>query len=78
MDRNWADMGISAFDCYREYELSNITARSSMRGDNFLTDILPDLRIFANSRFCVAGLPDKRKVYEQCKHKDNILTVAFE
>jgi len=77
VDKNWADMGISAFDCYREYELGNITARSSMRGDNFITDLLPDLKLCGNSRFCVAGPPDHLAFYEKCKQSDEkILTVA--
>jgi ATP phosphoribosyltransferase len=77
IDRNWADIGVSAFDCYREYELSNVTAHNSMRGDNFIADILPDLRICPESRFCVAGFEAGRAFYEKCKHNDaKILTAA--
>jgi len=77
VDRNWADIGISAFDCYREYELSNITLNKSMRGDNFISDMLPDLKLCDNARFCVAGLPEKLEFYNKCKHSDEkILTVA--
>jgi len=77
IDKNWADMGISAFDCYREYELSNITAKNSMRGDNFMTDILPDLNLCGKSRFCVAGYPKDKAFYEKCGHsEEKVLTVA--
>ena len=77
VDKNWADMGISAFDCYREYELSNVTARNSMRGDNFITDLLPDLQLCTKSRFCVAGPADSLSFYNKCKSSDEkILTVA--
>ena len=77
VDRNWADIGISAFDCYREYELANITANKSMRGDNFISDMLPDLKLCEKSRFCVAGLPEKIEFYNKCKRSDEkILTVA--
>ena len=77
VDRNWADMGISGFDCYREYELSSISYMNSIRGDNFISDILPDLKLFPQSRFCVAGKPENRQFYEKCKHSDEkILTVA--
>ena len=77
VDKNWADMGISAFDCYREYELSHVTARNSMRGDNFIADILPDLRLCAASRFCVAGRPENQAFYQKCARSDEkILTVA--
>ena len=77
VDKNWADMGVSAFDCYREYELSNITMKFSMRGDNFISDMLPDLKLCNNSRFCVAGLPEKRSFYDKCKtSEDKIITVT--
>ena len=77
VDKNWADMGISAFDCYREYELSSVTSINSMRGDNFTTDILPDLGLCKNSRFCVAGRPEKKAFYEKCKVSDEkIIEVA--
>jgi len=77
VDRNWADIGISAFDCYREYELSSLAANNSMRGDNFLSDIFPDLGLCKNSRFCVAGFPEAKNFYEKCKQDANkILTVA--
>ena len=77
VDKNWADMGISAFDCYREYELSSINAINSMRGDNFTSDILPDLKLCEKSRFCVAGQRMKKAFYEKCKTSDEkILEVA--
>ena len=77
VDRNWADMGIAAFDCYREYELSSISANSSMRGDNFISDIFPDLRLCGKSRFCVAGRPGNLEFYNKCKKdSEKILTVA--
>ena len=77
VDKNWADIGISAFDCYREYELENATAKSSLRGDNFTSDILPDLQLCESSRFCVAGRPEGLDFYEKCKTSDDkILTVA--
>jgi len=79
VDKNWADMGISAFDCYREYELSSVSANAtnSMRGDNFISDILPDLKLCEKSRFCVAGQPKSRVFYEKCKSSDEkILEVA--
>lgn len=77
IDKNWADIGVSAFDCYREYELSSVTARHSLRGDNFLSDILPDLRLCSSSRFCVAGKPELMDFYEKCKVSDDkIITVA--
>jgi len=77
VDRNWADIGISAFDCYREYELSSISSNNSMRGDNFLSGMFPDLGLCGNSRFCVAGSPQNLDFYLKCK-KDSqkILTVA--
>ena len=77
VDRNWADIGISAFDCYREYELLNVTARSSLRGDNFVSDLLPDLKLCEQSRFCVAGHQANLEFYNKCKQSDEkILTVA--
>jgi len=77
VDRNWADMGISAFDCYREYELSSVDGGHTMRGDNFISTILPDLKLCGKSRFCVAGLPENQELYEKCKHSDEkVLTVA--
>ena len=77
VDKNWADMGISAFDCYREYELSSINTINSMRGDNFTSDILPDLKLCEGSRFCVAGQRKKKAFYEKCKVSDEkILEVA--
>ncbi|MDR0930698.1 MAG: ATP phosphoribosyltransferase [Clostridiales bacterium] len=77
VDKNWADIGISAFDCYREYELSNSTLRHSLRGDNFISNILPDLKLCEKSRFCVAGRPESREFYNLCKKSDEkILSVA--
>jgi ATP phosphoribosyltransferase len=77
VDKNWADVGVSAFDNYREYELSHVTAKSSMRGDNFMTDILPDLKLCENARFCVSGQPELKDFYEKCKTSDEkIITVA--
>ncbi|MCL1786495.1 MAG: ATP phosphoribosyltransferase [Defluviitaleaceae bacterium] len=77
VDRNWADMGISAFDCYREYELSSISQNNSMRGDNFISDVFGDLKLCGGSRFCVAGFPQKLDFYNQCKNDpQKILTVA--
>jgi ATP phosphoribosyltransferase len=77
IDRNWADIGISAFDCYREYELSNINDKQSMRGDNFISDLLPNLELCENSRFCVAGLPEKKDFYDKCKENhDKIMEIA--
>ena len=77
IDKNWADIGISAFDCYREYELANATAKQSLRGDNFISDLLPDLKLCEKSRFCIAGRPEGIEFYEQCKKNDEkILTVA--
>ena len=72
VDKNWADMGIAAFDCYREYELSsvNTNATNSMRGDNFVSDIFPDLKLCEKSRFCIAGRPESRAFYEKCKNSD--------
>lgn len=77
IDRNWADIGISAFDCYREYELGNVATNKSMRGDNFTTDILPDLHLCETSRFCVAGRTEGLAFYEKCKKSsEKILSVA--
>jgi len=77
VDKNWADVGVSAFDCYREYELSHITAENNMRGDNFISDFLPDLGLCQNSRYCVAGLPAGLDFYDKCKQsEDKILTIA--
>ena len=77
VDRNWADMGVSGFDCYREYELSNATTQNSLRGDNFSTDIFPDLKLCGNSRFCVAGKPETLNFYGKCKQSsEKILTAA--
>ena len=77
VDKNWADIGISAFDCYREYELAHATLQHSLRGDNFVSDLLPDLKLCEKSRFCVAGRPENREFYEKCKHSDEkILEVA--
>jgi ATP phosphoribosyltransferase len=77
IDRNWADIGIAAFDCYREYELSHISANNSMRGDNFVSDLLPDLKLCTQSRFCVAGLPENLGFYNRCKKSsEKILSAA--
>jgi len=77
VDRNWAELGLTAFDCYREYELSSLAGGQAMRGDNFITDMLPDLALCDQSRFCVAGLPMSKDFYEKCKESDEkILTVA--
>lgn len=77
VDKNWADIGISAFDCYREYELENATAKNSLRGDNFTSDILPDLKLCKESRFCIAGRPEGLAFYEKCKNNDEkIITIA--
>ena len=77
VDKNWADVGISAFDCYREYELSHATLQHSLRGDNFVSNLLPDLKLCEKSRFCVAGRPENKAFYEKCKHSDEkILEVA--
>ena len=77
VDRNWADMGISAFDCYREYELSSVLGGHAMRGDNFMSSLLPDLELCGESRFCVAGLPEVKPLYEKSKQSDEkVLTVA--
>ena len=77
VDRNWADIGVSAFDCYREYELSNISSNNSMRGENFLSDMFRDLGMCGNSRFCVAGFPENLNFYSKCKKdSEKILTAA--
>jgi len=77
VDRNWAEIGLTAFDCYREYELSSQVGGGAMRGDNFITDLLPDLALCGGSRFCVAGRPEAKYFYEKCKQSDEkILTVA--
>jgi len=77
VDRNWAELGLTAFDCYREYELSSVAGGMAMRGDNFITDLLPDLALCDKSRFCVAGTPAGRGFFEKCKKSDEkILTVA--
>ncbi len=77
IDRNWADIGIAASDCYREYELSHLNSRGAMRGDNFITDLLPDLKLCEKARFCVAGRPESKDFYFSCKKSDNkILTAA--
>jgi len=76
VDRNWAELGLTAFDCYREYELSSVLG-GSMRGDNFITDLMPDLALCGKSRFCVAGKPEGLGFYKKCKQSDEkILTVA--
>ena len=77
IDKNWADIGISAYDCYREYELSSQTAAGSMRGDNFASEKLPDLNLCSKSRFCIAGKPAVKDFYNKCKESDErVLTVA--
>ena len=77
VDKNWADIGISAFDCYREYELASATSKNSLRGDNFISNIMPDLKLCSKSRFCVAGKPEMQEFYGQCKTSDEkILEVA--
>ena len=78
VDKNWADMGVSAFDCYREYELASVShLNHSMRGDNFISDLLPNLELCKNTRFCIAGLPEGRGFFERCKEShDKILSVA--
>jgi len=77
VDRNWADIGITAFDCYREYELLNVTSQNSLRGDNFISDLMPDLKLCAKSRFCVSGHPENLEFYNKCKQSDEkILTIA--
>ena len=75
VDRNWAELGLTAFDCYREYELAS--SGFAMRGDNFISNLLPNLNLCGGSRFCVAGHPDKQHLYEKCKTSDEmVLTVA--
>jgi len=77
VDKNWADMGICAFDNYREYELSSTNTNYSMRGDNFISNILPDLHLCEKSRFCVAGRAESLDFYQQCKISDEkVLTVG--
>ncbi|MCL2357415.1 MAG: ATP phosphoribosyltransferase [Defluviitaleaceae bacterium] len=77
VDRNWAELGFTAFDCYREYELSSAPGGYAMRGDNFITNLLPDYGLFKSSRFCAAGLPENREVYERSKNCDErVLTVG--
>ena len=77
IDRNWAELGVAAFDNYREYELENASLRNSLRGDNFASNLLPDLKLCPLSRFCVAGLPEVQAFYEACKNsEERILTVA--
>jgi len=77
VDKNWADFGIARSDAYREYELSSVSTKSSMRGDNFLTDVMPDFKLCKNSRLCVAGIPNKHDFYNKCKsNSEKVLTVA--
>lgn len=77
VDRNWADLGVSQFDNFREYELSNITARGTMRGDNFCTTVLPDFKLCPQARFCVAGKKEQKDFYEKCKtDAQKVLAVA--
>lgn len=77
VDKNWADIGITGFDCYREYELAGASYKNALRGDGFISDLLPDLRFCEKSRFCVAGFPEKREFYQKCKTSDEkILEVA--
>ncbi|MCL1863343.1 MAG: ATP phosphoribosyltransferase [Defluviitaleaceae bacterium] len=77
VDRNWAEFGFTAFDCYREYELSSTKGGHAMRGDNFITNILPDYGLCGKARFCVAGLPENRETFEKCKNSDEkVLTVG--
>lgn len=77
IDKSWADLGVAGFDDYREYELSSQAASGFMRGDNFVSDLLPDLKLCSTSRFCIAGLPQTKKFYEKCLQSDDkILTVA--
>ncbi|MCL2456847.1 MAG: ATP phosphoribosyltransferase [Defluviitaleaceae bacterium] len=77
VDRNWAEFGFTAYDCYREYELSSTSGGHAMRGDNFITNVFPDYGLFGKSRFCVAGLPEKKEFFENCKKSGNdILTVG--
>jgi ATP phosphoribosyltransferase len=77
VDRNWAEIGFTAFDCYREYELYSTKGGHAMRGDNFITNLLPDYGLFSKSRFCVAGLPEGKELFEKCKNSDEkVLTVG--
>lgn len=77
VDRNWAEIGFTAFDCYREYELSSTKGGHAMRGDNFISNFLPDYGLCSKARFCVAGLPENREIFEKCKKSDEkVLTVA--
>jgi len=77
VDRNWAELGLTAFDCYREYELTSVPGNVAMRGDNFITNLLPDLNLCGQSRFCVAGPSGEKHVYDRCKESDEkVLTVA--
>jgi ATP phosphoribosyltransferase len=77
VDRNWAEIGFTASDCYREYELYSTRGGHAMRGDNFITNLLPDYGLFPLSRFCVAGLPGGQEMYEKSKNNDDrVFTVA--
>ncbi|MCL2048742.1 MAG: ATP phosphoribosyltransferase [Defluviitaleaceae bacterium] len=77
VDRNWAEIGFTAFDCYREYELYSTKGGHAMRGDNFITNLLPDYGLCSMARFCVAGLPKNKETYEKCKNSDEkVLTVG--
>jgi ATP phosphoribosyltransferase len=77
VDRNWAELGFTAFDCYREYELYSTKGGHAMRGDNFITTLLPDYGLFSRSRFCVAGLPQNKEAFEKSKNcDDRVLTVG--
>jgi len=71
VDRNWAELGFTAYDCYREYELSSTRGGHAMRGDNFITNLLPDQGLCPVARFCVAGLPKNKEVFENCKNCDD-------
>jgi len=77
IDKNWADLGVTGFDCYREYELAGASFKNALRGDGFISDLLPDLGFCGKSRFCVAGFPTKKDFYQKCKTSDEkILEVA--
>ena len=77
VDRNWAELGLTAFDCYREYELYSTKGGHAMRGDNFITSLLPDYGLCPKARFCVAGLPQNKEIFEKCKNcDDKVLTVG--
>jgi ATP phosphoribosyltransferase len=76
VDRNWAELGFTAFDCYREYELYSTKGGHAMRGDNFITNLLPNYNLCPKARFCVAGKPEKKEYFEACKNSDDILTVG--